>query len=167
MGFELVEHILEQHRAQVIGNLIAAQSSVRITAVSSLEVFAEVELTQLGICVVDGLDILVAEVFNGICGSVESIVTQKYQFVVLGYMQIKLKDIGVEILALHARFERKHRVFGHYSAARAVRRNKRGVRSDIGVCFPAVKHRLGRPRHERGVHRDKHGNNGQNGAQNL
>ena len=42
VGFELVEHILEQHRAQIIGDFIAAQTSVGIAAVLRLEVFTEV-----------------------------------------------------------------------------------------------------------------------------
>ena len=42
VGFELVEHILEQHRAQIIGDFIAAQASVGIAAVLRLKVFTEV-----------------------------------------------------------------------------------------------------------------------------
>ena len=77
VGFELVEHILEQHRAQIIGDFIAAQTSVGIAAVLRLEIFAEVELAQLGICMVNGLDIFVAEIFDGVCSSVERIVVQE------------------------------------------------------------------------------------------
>lgn len=83
VGFELVEHILEQHRAQIIGDFIAAQTSVGIAAVLRLEVFAEVELTQFGICMVDGLDILVAEIFDGVGGSVKRIVVQEDKLVIL------------------------------------------------------------------------------------
>ena len=102
VGFELVEYILKQHRAQIIGYFIAAQTSVGIAAVLRLEIFAEVELAQLGICMVNGLDIFVAEIFDGVCSSVERIVVQEDKFVVLCDMQIELKNIGVEILAVHA-----------------------------------------------------------------
>ena len=102
VGFELVEYILKQHRAQIIGDFIAAQASVGIAAVLRLEIFAEVELAQLGICMVNGLDIFVAEIFDGVGGSVKRIVVQEDKLVILCDMQIKFKDICIEILAVHA-----------------------------------------------------------------
>ena len=104
---------------------------------------------------VDRLDILVAEIFDCVGGSVKRIVVQEDKLVILCDMQIELKDIGVEILAVHARLEREHRVFGHDSAARAMCGNERGISSYIRIDLAAVSHCRRRPRHERGIHADK------------